>query len=129
MKCYKNTNEQFGGDEVQEAESRDALVREAESTLRNWAQDEYNRTEDTAGITVEDILDRMRREYRDALVEVERCAYCGELVSTDDSYINQAGYVQHGVPNIDDDEAWSALATEHGAGCEWVTTRAHRLDD
>lgn len=32
------------------------------------------------------------------------------------------------VPPVDDDEAWEELAAEHGDSCEWVRTRAHRID-
>jgi hypothetical protein len=45
------------------------------------------------------------------------CAYCGKLV-------------EHGVevPSANDDEAWELITAEHAADCEWVTTRAHRLE-
>ena len=48
--------------------------------------------------------------------EVE-CAYCGALPSH-----------APGVPALDDDASWEALAEEHGEECEWIATRAHRLD-
>lgn len=45
----------------------------------------------------------------------DRCAYCDATVTARES-----------VPAIDDDSAWTALANEHSADCEWVRTRAHR---
>lgn len=48
--------------------------------------------------------------------EVE-CAYCGATHTPPAT-----------VPALDDDAAWEALAEEHGEGCEWIATRAHRLD-
>ena len=44
------------------------------------------------------------------------CAYCYCEVSSLD------------VPSVDDDDAWELLAEEHEAHCEWVLTRAHRID-
>lgn len=45
------------------------------------------------------------------------CAYCGALLDEEGE-----------VPAVDDDEAWAALALEHADGCDWVETRAHRLE-
>ena len=45
------------------------------------------------------------------------CLYCGSTVT-------QANVV----PDLDDNQGWSALATEHKPGCEWVATRAHRQE-
>ena len=52
-------------------------------------------------------------------VMVLRCAYCGseEWFRTDAK-----------VPAVDDDEAWGKLAEKHERYCEWVQTRAHRID-
>lgn len=48
--------------------------------------------------------------------ETGYCIYCDREVSTVDA------------PAVDDDGAWDELAnTEHGATCEWILTRAHRL--
>ena len=32
------------------------------------------------------------------------------------------------LPDIEDDAAWAAIAAEHGHDCEWVLTRAHRIE-
>ena len=32
------------------------------------------------------------------------------------------------VPSVYDDEQWDAIADQHAPSCEWVMTRAHRLD-
>jgi hypothetical protein len=50
-------------------------------------------------------------------INAAACAYCGALV------LNGIE-----VPASDDDAAWAKLATEHAAGCEWIVTRAHRLE-
>ena len=31
-------------------------------------------------------------------------------------------------PPVDDDDAWDELAADHAVDCEWILTRAHRLD-
>ena len=52
------------------------------------------------------------QEYQD----YETCVYCNRIVSSGD------------VPAVDDDAAWATLAEEHAEWCEWIATRAHRLD-
>lgn len=42
------------------------------------------------------------------------CIYCGAEACSND------------VPDVDDEEQWDALASEHADDCEWVLTRAHR---
>ena len=32
------------------------------------------------------------------------------------------------IPNVDDDETWEQLSTEHASSCEWIATRAHRIN-
>jgi hypothetical protein len=44
------------------------------------------------------------------------CIYCGRAV------------IEHDVPAVDDDEAWEDLRLAHAPGCEWIVTRAHRID-
>lgn len=46
------------------------------------------------------------------------CAYCGRTIDGPEPE----------VPASDDDAAWERLAEEHSEGCEWVETRAHRVD-
>lgn len=48
--------------------------------------------------------------------ETELCAYCGAELLV---WVGK-------VPDEDDEEQWEALAAQHGPGCEWVETRAHR---
>jgi hypothetical protein len=44
------------------------------------------------------------------------CTYCGATDCTDS------------VPDVTDDAAWAALASEHNYNCEWIITRAHRKE-
>ena len=50
--------------------------------------------------------------------EIE-CAYCGAMVPGCESCPN--------APPADDGAAWAELEGQHGGGCEWIRTRAHRL--
>ena len=64
-----------------------------------------------------------RRKASDAVDAAEapvvtECAYCGHDV--------QLVKGEHVAP-VDDDEAWAALAREHGDLCEWIASRAHRV--
>ena len=45
----------------------------------------------------------------------EECIYCNAMVTP-----------LAEVPMVNDD--WEAIAEEHAPGCEWVTTRAHRVN-
>ena len=47
------------------------------------------------------------------------CLYCGRVGPLLDD---------RGVPGVGDDDAWAELAGEHEPTCEWVATRAHRLE-
>lgn len=47
----------------------------------------------------------------------EECAYCAAVVARRDD-----------VPALGDDDSWADLAEEHADYCEWILTRAHRLD-
>jgi len=44
------------------------------------------------------------------------CAYCN--AETDNNT----------VPGVGDDATWQELATEHEASCEWIATKAHRVE-
>lgn len=44
------------------------------------------------------------------------CAYCEEMVYSTE------------IPAIDDDSVWAKIASEHTDDCEWVKTRAHRIE-
>lgn len=48
------------------------------------------------------------------------CGYCGAAIPLAD---------HETVPAGDDDDEWARLAPEHHRGCEWIDTRAHRVDD
>lgn len=52
-------------------------------------------------------------------IEFTQCAYC--------AYEDSADNMQE-VPTVDDDAAWEALADKHADDCEWVNTRAHRIE-
>lgn len=54
-----------------------------------------------------------RSDWQEPTVE---CAYCGHDTQSADP------------ADVNDDAGWRAIAMEHAADCEWVTTRAHRLD-
>ncbi len=45
------------------------------------------------------------------------CIYCGHQVI--DATI---------VPGLDDDAYWAKLAKEHTPDCEWINTKAHRIN-
>jgi hypothetical protein len=49
-----------------------------------------------------------------ARIDAEICIYCDRLAT------------ERNAPTLSDDDAWVAIASEHAADCEWVTTRAHR---
>ena len=52
------------------------------------------------------------------------CAYCySEVIERDCN-----GNPSEAVPATSDDDAWNALAKEHSPDCEWIATRAHRID-
>jgi hypothetical protein len=53
------------------------------------------------------------------------CAYCGYAIEGDVDY---QGVSQEPVPTVDDDEAWQYIAKQHADDCEWVMTRAHRIN-
>lgn len=58
-------------------------------------------------------------EYRESECaddEVE-CAYCGR------SHVPPSE-----VPALDDDHAWADMAPDHADYCEWIATRAHRVE-
>lgn len=46
------------------------------------------------------------------------CAYCNADIP------DAGGFV----PDVDDDPEWTALEHLHADGCEWVETRAHRVN-
>lgn len=46
------------------------------------------------------------------------CAYCNVDVPDEGDY----------VPAVNDDEEWERLATYHDTDCEWILTRAHRIN-
>lgn len=51
--------------------------------------------------------------------EKSKCAYCNRKLSVPASW----------VPPVNHDEAWAEIAAGgHTKSCEWVATRAHRLD-
>ena len=52
-------------------------------------------------------------------VPVVTCAYCGEHVED---------RTTEPVPLLGDDHGWVMLARQHAPGCEWIATRAHRLE-
>lgn len=49
------------------------------------------------------------------------CIYCGCSYDVDDPE-------EELVPGADDDDAWDALAADHSEDCEWIATRAHRIE-
>lgn len=51
-------------------------------------------------------------------LETDVCAYCGASELPDAP-----------APAMDDDAAWARLAREHLDRCEWVETRAHRMEE
>ena len=57
------------------------------------------------------------RKWKDRPTCGGECTYCG------------ASDTPESVPASWDNEAWRELATYHQIGCEWVATRAHRIDE
>jgi hypothetical protein len=55
----------------------------------------------------------------------DECAYCGYEIEGEVDY---QGVSQEPVPPVRDDEAWQAIAEKHAEDCEWVLTRAHRIN-
>jgi hypothetical protein len=49
--------------------------------------------------------------------EIVECLYCN------------ADAPNEAPPALDDDRAWQRLAADHAPDCEWIMSRAHRLDD
>jgi len=63
--------------------------------------------------------------------EINICAYCGASHRSD-IYSEEDGTYSNPprtVPRVDDEDAWADLARHHEDWCEWVSTRAHRLED
>ena len=61
---------------------------------------------------------RCPAEPADAEHEADvECIYCYSLTTPVD------------VPTVGDDAMWDAIAGEHDPECEWVQTRAHRLEE
>ena len=52
--------------------------------------------------------------------ETTECAYCNHDVP----YMDESQQV----PDVTDDEAWEDLAKYHDPECEWIVTRAHRIN-
>ena len=50
-------------------------------------------------------------------IEPTQCIYC-------EAEIQEPG----DVPEIDEDCAWARLAEQHEIRCEWIETRAHRIN-
>jgi hypothetical protein len=63
---------------------------------------------------------RYQQHAHDGDEEVE-CAYCRMMVPGCEDCPN--------APPSGDHEAWAELAALHDPECEWITTRAGRLDD
>ena len=47
----------------------------------------------------------------------EHCVYCHRNVP-----------MGSGVPAVDRDDLWRGMAKYHRADCEWIATRAHRIE-
>ena len=57
-------------------------------------------------------------EYLESDVDDQvECAYCGR------SHVPPSA-----VPALDDDDAWADMAPDHADYCEWIATRAHRVE-
>lgn len=60
------------------------------------------------------------------------CDYCGRELQGILQMSDCEQYDRHlhevPVPPVDDDEAWAREAKRHEGDCEWVETRAHRIE-
>jgi len=68
---------------------------------------------DECDLDLEDVQAYIDSRKSDETVD---CIYCGASVPS------------CSVPSVDDEDAWTELAAEHADDCEWIRTRAHRLD-
>lgn len=64
------------------------------------------------------LTDKLRETYAMAEEDdpIVDCAYCGHEVIKSD------------VPETGDDKGWAEVAPMHADDCEWVATRAHRVN-
>lgn len=69
-----------------------------------------------AVVTSEDWRQDMNASTREAWDERTECAYCGHMVR------------EHEAPPVTDNETWDDIAPDHDEQCEWVVTRAHRIE-
>ena len=60
-------------------------------------------------------LAELREDVLLLIAEGHECLYCG--YECEDL-----------CPPVDDDDAWSQVAMQHDDECEWVRTRAHRIN-
>ncbi len=51
--------------------------------------------------------------------EDDECLYCGAR-NVDIAWAD--------TPAVDDDDTWAELAAQHYTHCEWIETRAHRIE-
>jgi transcription elongation factor Elf1 len=61
----------------------------------------------------------MEKMTNENTIEYGQCEYCG--------YEAEMSEMEN-VPAVDDDAAWFDLAEKHSDSCEWVQTRAHRME-
>ena len=62
-------------------------------------------------------IDDLRSDFISNIENLTTCTYCGSPLEHGD-----------GCPELDDDESWAREAEFHSDDCEWVLTRAHRID-
>lgn len=85
------------------------VIRYREAVERVMGSAKYDRDEEAASEYV--------WNKGDILFDAGACLYC-EGVTPDIT----------DVPAVDDDEGWELLAPDHLDDCEWITTRAHRIN-
>jgi hypothetical protein len=98
--------------ESEEGESRDYMLR---VRLSDDERAELARRAAQAGTNMSEYV---RRQVLAEPATTE-CIYCGRTVS---------GTGEEPTPAVADDDAWAALAPQHEPDCEWITTRAHRIN-
>jgi len=57
--------------------------------------------------------------------QITECGYCGAIINRNENPSTEAD--RDFVPPIHEEDWWAREAELHCDGCEWVTTRAHRI--
>jgi len=93
-----------------------ATLEEAQETLRACGGDFAETTLEVRGGTR--IVDERGETLGHVVDDYHECLYCNREIAGPEGP----------VPAVEDDEAWGQMASAHEPGCDWIETRAHRLE-